>query len=228
LKAARNAVADTEDSELKASKLAHFLHDNPLRGGFEDNQNDMLKLLDTGRYNCVSSAILFNIIGRKLGLKTRAVSIPGHVFLRMEESYIEPTSGLNFDAASHQQVVDHAWQTANDYWKSVYGTVRSFESGNLGLVGQVYYNESNIVSWDKHYEQAATLALKAVCLTPKHPMFTRLKLALENWFNDTLSQKNFTKAQKIAAVYGQLYGDDSEKLFDQVAAARSGRLVAEN
>jgi len=49
-----------------------------------------------------------------------------------------------------------------------------------------------------------------------------------NWFNETLGQKNFTKAQKIAAIYGQLYGDDSSKLFDQVAAARSGRLVAKN
>jgi hypothetical protein len=224
---ARKAVANAKNPTQKANMLTKFLHDNPLHGGGEDNQVDMLRLLDTGKYNCVSSAILFNSIGRKLGLKTRAMTIPGHVFLQMDDLCIEPAFGMNYDAKSHEQIIDQQWKTANDFWKGVFGTVRTFESGNLGLVGQVYYNKSNIVSLDKHYEQSATLALKALCLEPKHPMFTLwLKTALENWFNDTLQQKNYSKAQKIAAIYGQLYGDDSNKLFEQVAAARNARAVA--
>jgi hypothetical protein len=225
---ARKAIADAKTPADKADKLVDFLFNNTLHGGYEEGQVDMRKVLDKGKFNCVSSCVLFNLIGRHLGLKTRCVTIPTHVFLRMDDVYIEPVAGFTANAKIHDEVVvDKIWAKAADYWKTVFGTARTFESGNLGLIGAIYVDKSIILSRDnKHVEETVVAALKASCLEPKHPVFAhQLESAVHDWFNDTLKQKQYTKAQKIAAIYGQLFGDSSSKLFDQLADARNHRTV---
>jgi hypothetical protein len=224
---ARKAIAGAKTPSEKADKLNAFLFKNPLHGGFENNQVDFKKLLDQGKFNCVSSCILYNLVGHRLGLKTRAVTGPNHVFLRMGDWYIEPVSGESCDAHTHEQVVDRLWAQATDNWKVIFGNTRTYQSGNLGLVGEIYLDYAGNSQAAKHNEEAAINVLKAACLDPTHPVFAyQTEQLIRSWFNDTLNQKNYTKAKKIAAIYGQLYGDDSSKLFQQVAAARSGRLIA--
>jgi regulator of sirC expression with transglutaminase-like and TPR domain len=226
---ARKVIADAKTPEEKADKLANFLFKAPLYGGFEDNQVEMKKLLDQGKFNCVSSCVLYNLVGRRLGLKTRAVTGPAHVFLRMGDWYIEPVSGQSCDAKTHEQVVDRLWAQASDVWKTVFGNTRVYQSGNLGLIGEIYLDRSGKCMAEKRNEEAAINVLKAACLDPKHPVFAyQVEQTIRNWFNDTLKQKNYAKAQKIAAIYGQLLGDDSNKLFQQVAAARNARVVAKS
>ena len=226
---ARQAIANAKTPAEKADKLNAFLFKNPLHGGFENNQVDFKKLLDKGKFNCVSSCILFNLVGRRLGLKTRAVTGPAHVFLRMGDWYIEPVSGESCDAATHEQVVDRLWAHATENWKTIFGNTRVYQSGSLGLVGEIYLDYAGNFQAAKRNEEAAINVLKAACLDPKHPVFAyQTEQLIRNWFTDTLNQKNFNKAQKIAAIYGQLFGDDSNKLFQQVAAARNGRVVAKS
>ena len=50
-------------------------------------------MLDTGTFNCVSSATLFNIVCRRLGIEVGAVSQPGHVFSRIPGYDVQTTSG---------------------------------------------------------------------------------------------------------------------------------------
>jgi hypothetical protein len=227
---ARKVIADAKTPEEKADKLAKFLFGGPLYGGFEAGQVDMRKLLDKGKFNCVSSCILYNLVGRRVGLKTRAVTIPSHVFLRMGELYIEPVGGFTNTAEAHDKnIVDKGWDEAAPVWKAVFGSTRTYQSGNMGLIGEIYLDRAGNCTDEKHNEEAALNVLKAACLDPKHPVFAfQAEQTIRNWFNDTLNQKNYTKAQKIAAIYGQLFGDSSSKLFAQVASARNSRLVAKN
>jgi hypothetical protein len=227
---ARKVIADAKTPEEKAEKLAKFLFKAPLCGGFEDGQVDMRKLLDKGKFNCVSSCVLYNLVGSRVGLKTRAVTIPSHVFLRMGDLYIEPVGGFTNSAEVHDKnVVDKGWAEAADVWKTVFGNTRTYQSGNMGLIGEIYLDNCGKFMAEKHNEEAAVNVLKAACLDPKHPVFAyQAEQTIRNWFNDTLNQKNYTKAQKIAGIYGQLFGDSSSKLFAQVAAARNARLVAKS
>ena len=226
---ARRGTDKFSKPDDKANYLVDYLRKGPLSGGPESGQVNMLKLLDEGKFNCVSSAILYNLVGNRLGLKTSAVSVPEHVFLHMGDSYIEPTNGYTYTEKHHQWVEDSMWSTATDYWKSVFGTARHYESNNMGLLGQVYYDKNGKLASNHQYEAASILALKALCLNSDQPIFTySVKLDLRSWFKDTLNQKNYDKAQKIAAIYGQLFGDDSNEFFQQVAAARSGRVVAKS
>ncbi|HEX4415253.1 MAG TPA: transglutaminase family protein [Lacipirellulaceae bacterium] len=226
----RKIIAGAKTPDERAEKLVRFLFQAPLYGGFEDGQVDMRKLLDKGKFNCVSSCILFNLVGTRLGLKTRAVTIPNHVFLRMGDLYIEPVAGYTSAAEGHDKnVVDKGWAEAADVWKTVFGNLRTYESGNMGLIGEIYLDQSGKAVGQKHFEEASITALKAACLDPKHPAFAyQTEQTIRNWFIETLKQRKLDKAQKIAAIYGQLFGDSANKMFQDVANARNSRLVAKN
>lgn len=224
----RQIIEKAKTPEEKAEKLVKFLFQAPMYGGFEDGQVDMRKLLDKGKFNCVSSCILFNLMGTRLGLKTRAVTIPNHVFLRMGDLYIEPVAGFTAAAEDHDKnVVDKGWTEAADVWKTVFGNLRTYQSGNMGLIGEIYLDQSGKAIGEKHFEEASITALKAACLDPKHPVFAyQTEQTIRNWFIETLKHGKIDKAQKIAAIYGQLFGDSANKMFQDVANAR--RLVAKN
>ncbi len=74
--------------EKKVSLLALYLLATQFKSGFKDDQINIRTLLDEHKCNCVSSCVLFNLVGNQLGLKTRAVSVPGHEFLRMGDLMI--------------------------------------------------------------------------------------------------------------------------------------------
>ena len=226
---ARQAVANAKTDNEKADLLVKFLHQNPLRGGYEATQNDMRILLDKGTYNCVTSAILFNVIGHRLGLNTLCDTIPGHVFLRMGDLCIEPTVGWVQNEKDHKKTVDDMWndEGSKPYYKNVFGKTRIYERGNLNLIGEGYAARAVKYCNDHRYEEYAITSLKALCLDSKDRAYAnRASDGLKDWFLLAIHQKDYDKAQKIAGIYGQLFGDSSKIMFDQVAAARKGLFVA--
>lgn len=223
----RKVVEGVTTPEGKAHRLAFTLYYTQLKGGFESDQVDIRKLLDEHKFNCVSACVLYNLVGNQVGLKTRAVNAPGHVFLRMGDLIIEAFRGETMSVSDHQKTVDDLWAKAGDNWKKTFGNTRVYESGSLGLVSELYLDDSITQLQKKQFEPAAAKILKASCLDPKNPIVAhQLEKNLRVWFDDTLKQKNYDKAQKIAAIYGQLLGDDSNKLFRKVADARKAGQAA--
>jgi hypothetical protein len=78
--AATASLAGSGDLAAKGEALLRFLHAGPMKGGYEGGQTDVSKIIETGRFNCVSSAALYNIVGRRLGLDLRGVEVPEHAF----------------------------------------------------------------------------------------------------------------------------------------------------
>ena len=65
------------------------------------HQTSLAVLLDAGTFNCVSSAVLYNVLAGRLGLEVRAVELPEHAFsvVRIGEESIdvETTIASGFD-----------------------------------------------------------------------------------------------------------------------------------
>src|ERR1700742_3550979 len=140
IKEARAATADAKTDDEKADLLAKFLFKNPMHGGYVADQSDVRILLDTGKFNCVSSAILFNLIGGQLGLNTRCDTVPGHVFLRIGNRYVEATGGFIQNKEDHNKGVDKLWAEVGNtpHYRNVFGKERIYEHGNLGLIAEIY------------------------------------------------------------------------------------------
>ena len=77
---ARKAGASAGGPLDRGDKLLRWLHDGPLAKGYASKQSSLAVVLDEGKFNCVSSAVLFNDLACRLGLDARAVEVPDHAF----------------------------------------------------------------------------------------------------------------------------------------------------
>ncbi|HEX4415702.1 MAG TPA: transglutaminase family protein, partial [Lacipirellulaceae bacterium] len=198
-------------------------HKVPLHGGYVSLQGNMALLLNEGTYNCVSSAILYYVVAGRLGIKTQPQQAPNHVFLKMGDTFIEPTGGKAQSADDHQKFIDKLWSEAKPTDPLIYGDKQYRPTGKMGLVGEIYIDGASKAK-DK-LDQSTLLTLKACCMSPTNPLYAnRAGSKLHSWTIEAIKAKDFAKAKKIAAITGQLYGDSvSSDLFNQIAKAQKHR-----
>lgn len=87
--------------------ILNHLHKNVLTQGYELSQSSLAELFVSGKFNCVSSTVLYHIQAKRLGLKTEAIEFDGslwdagHVFPLLidgdTEIDIETTDADGFD-----------------------------------------------------------------------------------------------------------------------------------
>lgn len=81
----RKATAGQE-LMAKGDTILKTLHSGAMSAGYETKQSSLSVLLETKKFNCVSSTVLFALLARRLGLKVEGLEFPGtsyssgHVF----------------------------------------------------------------------------------------------------------------------------------------------------
>jgi hypothetical protein len=86
----------------RAMHRAFFNGESTELGSYDFNQARLTAIFPTGRYNCLSSAVLFTVLARAFDMPVRAVVVPTHVFVEMgapggKITEIETTSNTGFD-----------------------------------------------------------------------------------------------------------------------------------
>lgn len=99
-----DAAADDWHRGYELHRAMHrtFFADRTELGGYDFYQARVAGIFDGGHYNCLSSAVLFTVLARGVGLAVRAVLVPTHVFVEMGQPggkiiEIETTSPTGFD-----------------------------------------------------------------------------------------------------------------------------------
>jgi hypothetical protein len=99
-----DAAADDWHRGYELHRAMHrtFFADRAELGGYDFYQARVTGIFDGGHYNCLSSAMLFTVLARGIGLPARAALVPTHVFVEMGEPggkiiEIETTSSTGFD-----------------------------------------------------------------------------------------------------------------------------------
>jgi tetratricopeptide (TPR) repeat protein len=157
--AARKATRGSKSVAEDGSRLLEFLHAGPMAKGYKAMQTDLHVLLDTGEYNCVSSAALYTVMGQRLGIDARAVDLPRHVFsvlvTRDRPIDVETTSPQGFDADPRRDL----------------GPAKAFrplaerrEVRPPGLAGVVAFNHGVMLAHQKKFAAAIRSYLLALCL----------------------------------------------------------------
>jgi tetratricopeptide (TPR) repeat protein len=200
--AARKAMVGATTTRDTAERLLKFLHEGPMAKGYETEQTDLHVLLDTGKFNCVSSAVLYNVIGRRLGLDLRAVEIPEHVFSVLCDGDrridIETTNALGFDpdGISKSKKVRHAGQRR--------------EVGEVGLAAVAAYNHGVSLSREKRYHEGALANFRALALDSLSPSAAHNALAdLVNWPLELAKAGDYEAALAVLAVALELAPGES-------------------
>jgi len=141
---AKKNLAKTSDPFKKAQRLLKFLHKKSLRAGYVEKQTDVSTLLNKGTYNCVSSAVLFTLVGRRAGLDIRGVEVPDHAFAIVYDGSrhadVETTTKAGFNPARNRGAIKaFAEKTGFAYIPGSNASKRR-ETTPLGLIALIYYN----------------------------------------------------------------------------------------
>ncbi len=202
VKANRLAPADANDSErARGQAVFEFMHREILRGEYDINCSDLTETLDTGRYNCVSSTILFHCLAHRVGIVADGVAYPGHVrsVIATETGPldVETTCATWFDIMDDPKERNNALAAMVGGVPSAANLVRRMV-GPAELVGLVYYNRGVDLIERKQYAQAVAVNVKALRLDPENITAEgNLLAAINNWALDRAEQKDFRGALEL-------------------------------
>lgn len=210
---ARKALAEATTERAKADQLLRFLHGAAMAKGYESKQTLLSAALDAGRYNCVSSAVLYNVLGRRLGLDVRGVEIPatsmsGHVFsvLRAGGAVIdvETTNKLGFNPQGKRERPDgEGYDPKKDR-----GNRR--EVGDRELAAIIYYNRGVDLSKAREYHAAIAMNFRTLALDATNLSAAKNILAdLSNWGPKLADAGNHEEGIHVEAIGLKLAPNDS-------------------
>ncbi len=183
---AREAVASAKTPAAKGEALLKWMHAGPMSKGYVANQTDLSTVLDTGTFNCVSSATLFNVLALGLGLDARAIEVPTHAFSILYEGTnhmdVETTTPQGFNPARDPAVAAKVQAlTGFRYIPDAHRDQRR-EVREAGLAAIIYYNHGVRLGQEKRYHEALMEYFRAMSLDEEFGSAVKNALAvLANW-----------------------------------------------
>lgn len=182
--AVRKEIADAKTTKEKGEKLLKFLHAGPMAKGYSLKQTDLSAILDTNKFNCVSSAVLYNILAERLGMQAQGVRVPNHVFSVLEDTgsmiVVETTSPRGFNA--HRRLPKN---TISD----------------MALVACIYYNHGVDMIEKRKFHEALVANFCSLALDSEDPEAVRnARACLINWGAELLRAKKFEDAILVCEV----------------------------
>lgn len=211
---AKKAVAGAGAPLEKGEALLKFLHAGPMKNKYAAKQTTLSGILDTGTFNCVSSAVMYNVIGRRLGLDLRAIEVPDHAFAILydgdKHADVETTNKLGFNPERDARVIqEFEKETGFRYIPDRHRDQRR-EIGELGLLAIIYSNRSNEADKEKNHGEAALTAFGALALDPEFPGGVQnARASFANWSSAAIKAGRFTEAMAVLDVGLELEPKDS-------------------
>jgi len=105
----KNAADFPDSNKDRAEYILKFMHQNIIKS-YSIYQTKIDTLLSTGRYNCVSSAVLYMILCQSLGINTKGVMTKDHAFITIPmgdgDIDVETTNAYGFDPGNRKEFHD--------------------------------------------------------------------------------------------------------------------------
>ncbi|MFZ4617752.1 MAG: hypothetical protein ACOYM2_16345, partial [Rectinemataceae bacterium] len=105
------AAASTEGNlTTRAEEALEWFHSKKLLGGYSEGASSLVDILDARRFNCVSSANLYLLAMRRLGIACEGVQTPDHAFcvvrIAGKAIDVETTNRYGFDPGTRREFTD--------------------------------------------------------------------------------------------------------------------------
>lgn len=210
---ARRAVAKAKGTAGKARQLLKHLHRTVMKAGYQEKQTDLSRLLDTGRFNCVSSAVLFGIVGQRLGMDVRGIEVPDHAFAIVYDGSrsadVETTTPNGYNPARSRAVLEAFTRQTGFSYIPGSNASRRRETSLPGLVALIYYNHGVRHTRAEQYEAAVNAYYRALSLDPGLVSAVKNTLAvLGKWAAVRADRGEFESARALLTTALSLAPDD--------------------
>jgi tetratricopeptide (TPR) repeat protein len=160
----RTAPADVPE---RGEYILNYMHRSFLRS-YSERQTRMDQLFTTGRYNCVSSAVLYMILAVSAGLDVSGVMTRDHAFVTVRSGTdlidVETTNRYGFDPGHRKDFHDDFGRTTG----FAYVPARNYRDrsaiNRLELVSLILSNRISEAESRGRYAEAVSLALDRAAL----------------------------------------------------------------
>lgn len=193
------ALAETPHQQVEA--VFEFLHRQVLHGGYDLAYTDLRRVLDDGRFNCVSATVLMNYLAGQLGLDCRGLEMPGHTMTRVRLAEgvldIETTCPqwlrLGNDRRQPSTISTKAIGAAAGADRS-----KAREVSPIQMAAMIYYNRGVDLLGEKRFAEAAAANAKALRLDPHNATARGNLLAtINNWSIELGNSQHFVEAVEL-------------------------------
>jgi tetratricopeptide (TPR) repeat protein len=194
----RRSGALPDQPRERAEAILRFLHQRVLYNGYDLAYTDLRRVLDDGRFNCVSGTVLFNYLAGELGLECRGLEMPGHAMSRVVLAKgavdVETTCPrwfqLQGDPQRQAAVVSQTIGAPAAADRS-----KAREVSPIQLAAMIYYNRGVDLLAEKRFAEAARANAKALRLDPHNATARGNLLAtINNWSIDLGNRRQFAEA----------------------------------
>jgi tetratricopeptide (TPR) repeat protein len=190
------ALAGTPREQVAA--IFGFLHEHVLRGGYDLAYTDLRRVLDNGRFNCVSATVLMNYLAGQLGLDCRGLEMPGHAMTRVRLA--DGVLDIETTCPHWFHLRDDSWQPSVALTKTVGAAAagdrsKAREVSPVQMAAMIYYNRGVDMLNEKRFAEAARANAKALRLDSQNATARGNLLAtVNNWAIDLGNSQHFTDA----------------------------------
>ena len=182
----------------RAEAIFEFLHRRVLGNGYDLAYTDIRRVLDEGRFNCVSATVLFNYFAGQCGLDCRGLEMPGHAMSRL----ILADGMLDIENTSPRWCCwkDDPRQSVSASSKMIGAPAsadrsKAREVSPIQVAAMIYYNRGVDLLAEKRFAEAAKVNAKALRLDPTNATARGNLLAtINNWSIELGNTKQFSEA----------------------------------
>ncbi len=167
----------------KGEYILNWAYKNILNHYIE-KQTSMDKLLDTGNYNCVSSAVFYLILSKEAGIETKTIETSDHAFctVKTEKGWIdvETTTVFGFDPGIKKEFQKSFNQTGYSYVPP--GNYHNRKQiGDKETVALILQNRMSALQKQNNHSEAVGIAIDRWILWENKTSQKDMNDAFRNW-----------------------------------------------
>jgi hypothetical protein len=156
----RADVGQVAESVAKGEAILTFLHKRAFRT-YGENATTLDGILDAGMFNCVSSAVLYMLAARELGLETEGVRTSDHAFCALivgnRKIDVETTNPYGFDPGNRKEFKDSFGRATGYAYVAPGGYGDRRVIGDRALIGLILSNRASMLERARRFEEATKL-----------------------------------------------------------------------
>jgi hypothetical protein len=225
------AAGSLADPGARAEAALSFIHDRLMKA-YRSDATTLDGILDTGLYNCVSSAVLYMIAARSLGLDVAGVRTSDHAFcvvrLIGRDVDVETTSPAGYDPGTKRAFTDSFGKVTGFAYVPPGDYARRSNIDDKELVGLILSNRVVIYESVGDYRASLRLGVDYDALVRDAAARSFLLDRVNNLASDLARRGDFAGAAALAAAARSSLGEDPRLAELQGKAAYMGATATAN
>jgi len=210
----QESVFGTLSAYEKGEFILNWAHDNILVKYIEE-QTLMNVLIDSGNYNCVSSAIFYLILSKEAGLNIETIETSDHAFCMVKTGKgwvdVETTTSYGFNPGIKKEFQQAFNQTGYTYVPP--GNYRTRQKiSDKDTVALILQNRMSALQKKDFHNQAIGLAIDRWTLSNTEKNYKDMNDSFRNWSAVLNYRSSYTEAYNFLSKVSQKYNLMNENM----------------